>query len=86
MPIYHFNVQDGVSLPDEEGHELPDLETAKGEAVALAGALIGELKTEFWKSLEWRMCVTDDDGRLLFTLSLTWTITASPVRGDPATA
>ena len=57
MPIYHFNVQDGVSLPDEEGHELPDLETAKGEAVSLAGALIGEWKAEFWKNREWRMCV-----------------------------
>ncbi|EQB33529.1 DUF6894 family protein [Sphingobium ummariense] len=68
MPIYHFNVQDGVSLPDEVGHELPDLETAKREAVLLAGALIRELGADFWQGDEWRMCVTDHDGRQLFTL------------------
>lgn len=76
MPLYHFNVEDGVSLPDDEGHELPDLDTAKREAVVLAGALIRELGAEFWKGREWRMCVTDHDGRQLFKLRFSGTMTS----------
>ena len=39
MPLFHFNVEDGHSLPDLDGTELPDLESAKVEAVCMAGAM-----------------------------------------------
>lgn len=71
MPIYHFNVEDGVSLPDEDGYELPDLETAKRSAVSLAGELIRERAAEFWKDPDWRLSVTDAAGGELFALQFT---------------
>ena len=36
MPRYHFNVHDGVSLPDRDGVELPNLPAARKEAVRYA--------------------------------------------------
>jgi len=68
MPIYHFNVHDGVSMPDPEGHELPDLDAAKREAISLSGNLIRDMGEEFWQGDEWKLEVTDDLGLILFSL------------------
>jgi hypothetical protein len=40
MPRFHFNVRDGSDLRDRDGTELPDLRTARREAVKLAGRLL----------------------------------------------
>lgn len=68
MPRYHFNVEDGRSTPDPEGTELPDLESARREAVRLAGRLLDDDPAQFWSHGLWRVVVTDDAGRTLFTL------------------
>lgn len=68
MPRYHFNVHDGVSLPDEDGYELPDLAAAQRCAVKLSGDLLREHGELFWTGEEWRMDVTDERGLILFTL------------------
>ncbi|HVI30841.1 DUF6894 family protein [Phenylobacterium sp.] len=68
MPRYHFNVEDGQSIPDPEGTVLPDLESARREAVRLAGRLLDDDPAHFWSSGAWRVVVTDDAGRTLFIL------------------
>ena len=71
MPIYHFNVEDGASVPDEEGCELPDLDTAKRAAMVLAGEMIREQSAGFWERPDWRVFVTDAAGQPLCTLNFT---------------
>ncbi len=40
MPRYVFDVHDGLDIPDEQGVDLPDLRTARIEAMRLSGALL----------------------------------------------
>jgi hypothetical protein len=68
MPIYHFNIHDGTSHPDPDGHELADIEAAKREAVSLSGNLIREMGSEFWDGEGWTMEVSDHTGLILFAL------------------
>lgn len=74
MPIFHFNVHDGISIPDQDGHELPDLDAARREAIDLSGQLIREMGAAFWTGEEWRMDVTDHNGMILFSLAFFATV------------
>jgi len=69
MPRYYFDVYDGTALPDAEGTELPDLASARNEAVRLAGALLRDSPETFRTGEEWHMDVFDDAGLLQFTLT-----------------
>lgn len=69
MPRYHFHVHDGISMPDETGHELADLAAARNEAVTLAGSLLRDDPHTFWRGEEWQMEVCDDTGMILFKLT-----------------
>lgn len=73
MPLFHFNVCDGFDLPDVDGTELPDLRTARREAVRLAGRLLPEEADKFWDGQEWKLEVTDHAGLILFRLDFTAT-------------
>jgi hypothetical protein len=42
LPLFHFNVCDGVTDIDREGTELPDVEAAWREARFLASGIIKE--------------------------------------------
>ncbi|WP_336487793.1 DUF6894 family protein [Methylobacterium nigriterrae] len=42
MPRFHFNVYDGVRLPDAEGTDLPDWQAARLEAIRKAGEILKE--------------------------------------------
>ena len=69
MPVFHFNVFDGVTIIDKEGSELPDMTFARREAIRYSGALLEEgfdKGGDFGK--EWRMEVTDGAGLILFRL------------------
>ena len=68
MPRYFFHVYDGFSTKDNEGTELPDIFHAQEEAIRLSAALLGEMGAKFWDGTDWRLEVTDEAGRLLFTL------------------
>lgn len=70
MPRYHFNVDDGLSLRDDDGIELPDLAAARKEAVKLAGASIREYSGKLWDGDEWKLDVTNNTGMVLFSLLL----------------
>ena len=68
MPRYFFHVHDGSSTRDEEGTELPDIFAAQEEAIHLSGELLREMGGKFWNGTEWGLEVTDEAGRMLFTL------------------
>ncbi len=68
MPRYYFNVRDGYDLDeDDEGVELPDLETARAEAQATVEELRDELGPE---AQNIQLEITDEERRRLFTVSL----------------
>ena len=82
MPRYHFNVQDGVSLPDQDGTELSDLQAARQEAIHLAGRIIADEAHTLALGEDWRLEVTDGSGILLFHLD--FSVTASSAATDEA--
>ncbi len=71
MPRYFFHVHDGSSTRDHEGTELPDIFAAQEEAILLSGELLREMGGKFWNGEEWSLEVTDEAGRILFTLRFT---------------
>ena len=81
MPRYHFNVYDGRNDVDVDGHELPDIQAARAEALQLAGEIIRDDAQRAGLGREWRIEVTDDTGLLLFRMD--FVVAESPaVRGD----
>jgi hypothetical protein len=68
MPRYFFHVHDGNSTGDNEGTELPDIFAAQEQAILLSGELLREMGGKFWNGEEWSLDVTDEAGRILFTL------------------
>jgi len=68
MPRFFFHVE---GLPDDEGTEVPDLATAKCEAVRYAGRKVCDEAGNFWDTAEFSLIVTDEKGLILFTLSFT---------------
>ena len=69
MPRYHFNVHDGIEIPDEVGVDLPDINFARREAIRYAGTLLEEAANRESLGEEWRLDVTDASGAVLFSLS-----------------
>ena len=68
MPRYFFHVHDGTSTKDAIGTDLPDIFAAQEEAIRTSGELLREMGGKFWDGAEWSLEVTDENGRLLFTL------------------
>jgi hypothetical protein len=68
MPRYFFNLCDGRDFPDEEGSELDNADSARSEAVVLAGELLRDLGGRFWQGEEWRLHVTDEGGETVCAL------------------
>lgn len=69
MPRYHFNIHNSVGfVPDEEGRELPDLDTAREEALKGARSLLAEEILQGTVDLKGRLEILDEAGRLLFTI------------------
>ena len=68
MPRYHFNVYDGVDMPDVDGTELPGIVLARREAIRLAGRLLEDGAGDILPGTDWQMEVTDGTGLVLFQL------------------
>ncbi len=79
MSRYYFDVRDGSVFPDDTGTELPNIETAREQAVRFSGKLLTDLGAKFWDVGDWRISVRDESGRVLFGLSLAAT-DAAPTR------
>jgi hypothetical protein len=85
MPKFYFHVDDGVlDDPDFHGTELPDEEAARFEAVKAAAEMLKEFDGAVWRQRNpWRMHVTDEAQRLLFTLHFGVDVPTGPVRFVP---
>lgn len=68
MPRYYFHVCDGTQDIDDHGHELPDDNAARHEAVRYGGGLIHDDPSLLLKDQELRINVTNDDGQLRFAV------------------
>lgn len=69
MARYYFNLDNSVGLVrDEEGRELPDLETAREEAIRGCRALIADDVLKGRLDLAGRIEVLDENGALLFAV------------------
>ena len=68
MPRYHFKVMDGHSEIDHDGTELPDVLSARIEALRLAGEIIKDAAHLASLGSDWRVEVTDDRGLMLFRM------------------
>jgi hypothetical protein len=69
MSRFFFHVMDGYALLDAEGTELANLAEARSQAIQAAGAILADKGQETWDhGREWVMSVTDETGRVVFTL------------------
>jgi hypothetical protein len=59
---YHFNLVDGKEYPDEQGTELPDLASAREEALRILSDFIRQDVSDFWGSRMLTMTVTNSNG------------------------
>jgi len=71
MPRYFFHVSHRHFSEDADGTELPDAQSAWHEAVRACGEMIKDIDGALEFGPEWRMDVTDEQGRKLFAIHLT---------------
>lgn len=67
MPSYHFRTTDAACGHHEHRCTLPDLQSARSIASALAGDIIHELHERIYEA-DLRIVVTDSDGRLCWDI------------------
>ena len=68
MPHFYFNVHDGMLRQDDEGIELPNIDSAREAAVSLFSSVLKNDAPLVARSAGWRMEVTDPTGTVLFRL------------------
>ena len=68
MPRYYFNVFDGLTLLDEEGTELIDINAARMEALQVAHGLIESAARRADLGEGWRIEVVNGAGDILFRM------------------
>lgn len=68
MPRYFFHLCDGTEEIDEQGHELPDDEAARLEAVRYGGGLIQDDPALLLTDQNLRINVTDAARKLRFAI------------------
>ena len=64
MPRYYFHTCDGTQDIDRLGHELPDDDAARSEAIRYAGGLLADDPTIVGREETLRINVTNEQGRL----------------------
>ncbi|MCE4225264.1 hypothetical protein HCU64_16030 [Methylobacterium sp. C25] len=74
MPRYFFDIHDGMDAIDNEGLELPDLETAQGEAVLAASNYVVSPKTLSEKGGAVIVVVRDGPDNVVMTARLVFDV------------
>ena len=69
MPVFYFHVHDGEDLPDDEGIDLADVDSARLAAIKLCGFLLRDDAKRFAPGQDWHMEVTDGTGLTLIRLN-----------------
>lgn len=68
MPRFFFTIHDGATERiDRTGTELKDRRLVRGEAIRAAGEMLADIDGTL-QGEEWRMTVTDVDGRVVLRL------------------
>lgn len=75
MPRYFFDLHNDVSARDEEGQELPDLATARAQAIGAARELMSEDIRQGRLQLGHSIEIRDADGRQALTVRFTDAVT-----------
>lgn len=70
MPRYFFHTEDGRRFPDKEGTDLPDIGAARAAAITVLSEVLRDNPEEFWRHERFKVTVTDEDQRKLFTIKL----------------
>ena len=68
MPRYFFHSADGHRNPDTDGVDLENDRAAQRAAVAYLGAALEDDPDLVWRKGHWRVEVTDEAGRLRWTV------------------
>ncbi len=68
MPRYFFNIIDGTDLHDDEGTDLPDLDSARCMAIRYVGALLEDCGHRLGFGQTWHLEATDEARRVLFQI------------------
>ena len=69
MPRFFFHLRGGRDIPDNEGIELRDWQTAQHEAVARAGRLVSNDAERLGLGEDWSVNVTDEYYQPLFNFN-----------------
>jgi hypothetical protein len=70
VPLYFFHVHNSIGfVEDEEGRELPDLETARAEGLKGVRSILAEDVSKGHLDLGGRLEVIDEQGRLVLTIA-----------------
>ena len=79
MPLYYFHLYSASGIvPDDEGHEHPDLESARNSALAGIRDILREEIATGEIGLGGRMVIMDEQSRIVLTVPF-----AEAVRVDP---
>lgn len=65
---YFFNVSDGEARSFPQCIDLSSIQDARREAAKMACAAINDNSDRFWRTREWQLTVTDENGLNLFSL------------------
>ena len=68
MPRFFFNLRNSVAVEDQEGKELPDLETARDQAVRHARGIMSEDVKDGRLMLKDEIDVIDEKGARVMTV------------------
>lgn len=69
MPRYFFHTENGEPIRDESGHELPNADAARSEAVATMGEMLRDRARDFWITGRFQVTVCDASGEAIVVLS-----------------
>ncbi|WAC60322.1 DUF6894 family protein [Brevundimonas sp. SL130] len=69
MPHFYFHTENGDCIRDDQGEDLPDVDTAREEAVAVLGGFCGTRGAAFWETASFSVIVTDADGRTVVSVT-----------------
>ena len=68
MTQFFFHVHNGISVFDDVGLELPDIEAAEAAAIELFGEILNDGPSgPLWQNNSWRVEVSDGPGLLART-------------------
>lgn len=83
MPRFHFHIQDGRRVSDEEGVELTDLRTARRYALRYLVEILRDSEADFWRDKAFILTTTDDEGHVLFTIDVRASDSARVAQASP---